>query len=158
MRKMIALGVLLLAAPAWGHEIGCPAGGTDGQRVAASAGTTEVAGKIPSRSFQQDAYWLCCNPGGGACDDKDLGGAADAYIVSLASVGTCTAVDITIGFRNDATGINHTVGTLTLTTDSLVIPGPRPRFVTATANTLAGCTAGDADVRLDALFQRTEGQ
>lgn len=158
MRKIL-LASFLIASPAWGHAIECPTGGTDGSRVAASAGTTETAGKIASLDFQQEAYWLCCNRGVAACTDKDLTGGADAYIVSLEDLNTCSAVDVTIGFRNDATGVNQTVGTLSLGTTSLVIPGPRNRFVTATVNTATGCGGGDGvDVRLDVFHGRVEGK
>lgn len=158
MRKWIALS-LLIATPAWAHEIECPTGGSDGQRVAASSGTTETAGKIQSLDFQQEAYWLCCNKGVAGCTDKDLGGAADAYIVSLEDLNTCSAVDVTIGTRNGASSVNQTLGTLSLGTTSLVIPGPRLRFLTATVNTATGCGGGDGvDVRLDVFHGRVEGK
>jgi hypothetical protein len=156
MKRWLAAWVLVLGAPAWAHEIECPAGGSDGQQVAASAGQTESAGKIPSPAYEQTAYWLCCNRAAGACTDRDVGGSASAYLVSLEDVGTCTTIDITVGFRNDASGVNHTVGTLSLGTTSLVIPGPRNRRVTAVVNTMAGCGGDNADVRLDVLTERRE--
>lgn len=154
VRWLLCAALLWIAVPAWAHENECPAAGVDGQRVAASAATTESAGKIASETFQQTAYWLCCNTGVAACADKDVGGAADAVIVSLEDIGTCTGVDVTIGFRNDASGTNHTVGTLSIATSSLVIPRPANRFVTATVNTMAGCGADNADVRVDVLQAR----
>lgn len=159
MKRWVPLLVLSfwMTGSASAHEVSCPAGGVDGQRVAVSAGTTDVAGKIPSPSAQQTAFWLCCNRDSGACTDKDVGGTASGYIVSLEDVNTCTVVDVTIGFRNDASGVNQTVGTLSLGTTSLVIPGPRNRRVTATVNTSTGCSASEVDVRLDLVNWRTEG-
>lgn len=159
MRRALVVWMLcLLPANGFAHEIECPAAGADGQRVAVTAGqTSESAGTVRSNSQQISANWLCCNHGAGACTDFDTmarsGGPASRYIVSLEDVGTCTGIDITVGFREDATGVNHTVGTLSLSTDSLVIDGPRPRFVTATVNTMAGC-GDNADVRVNTYHER----
>jgi len=148
---------LLVASAAQAHESACPAAGTDGQKVAASAGTTEVAGKISSNSQEGFANWLCCNKGVASCTDFDTaaraGGAADTYVVSLEDTGACTAVDVDVGFKETATGVNHIVGTITLTTDSLVIDGPRARFVTAVVNTVTACTT-NVDLRLDSFYDR----
>lgn len=150
---------LALAGSASAHENSCPAAGSDGDKVAASASTTETAGKIPSNSARVFANWLCCNRGVATCTDFDTagkaGGPADRYIVSLEGVNTCTGVDVTVGFRNDASGTNHTVGNLSLSTSSLIIDGPRPRFVTATVNTMAGC-GSNADVRIDSYYDRAD--
>jgi len=155
--KRLVLILVLLSAPAWAHENSCPAGGSDGDRVAASASTTESAGKVPSLSFDIRSNWLCCNKGVASCTDFDTvaraGGPADSYVVSLEDTGGCTAVDVDVGFREDASGVNHTVGTITLSTDSLVIPGPRGRRVTATVNTATGCTTG-VDLRLNSYYER----
>lgn len=161
VRLAALLAGLLLSAPAWAHEASCPVGGTDGQQVAASAGvSSERSGIIGSASFDVRANWLCCNRAAGACSDFDTsqrqGGVADAYIVSLESLGTCTVVDIDVGFKETATGTTHTVGTLTLSTTSLVIDGPRGRIVTATVNTMTGCAGGGefADVQVNSYYER----
>lgn len=160
-RALVVLLTCFWATAAWGHEISCPTGGAEGVKVAATAGTRDTAGKIPSGAFEIYANWMVCNRDTGAAADFDTtsrqGGAADQYIVSLEDLNTCTAVDVTIGFRNDATGVNHTVGTLSLGTTSLVITGPRPRYVTATVNASTGCTASEVDVRLDSYYRRTSG-
>jgi hypothetical protein len=160
MRSMLVLALLLVAGSASAHEIACPSGGVDGQPVAASAGTQEKSGSVSSLSHRVFAHWLCCRHGVGSCTDFDTykaGGPANRYVVSLEDIGTCTGVDISIGFRNDASGTNHTVGNLSLATTSLVIDGPRPRFVTATVNTMAGCGA-NADVRIDSEYDRSTAQ
>lgn len=152
---------MLYPLAAFSHETSCPTGGVDGQRVAASSGTTEKAGEVSGNYYKVDANWLCCNHAAGACTDFDTlsraNGAPTRTVVSLEDTGTCTGVDVTIGFRNDASGVNHTVGTLSLATDSLVIDGPRPRFITATVNTMAGgtCAANPADIRVDNYYKRT---
>lgn len=155
MRWLLAAVLVLLAGGASAHEISCPSGGSDGQRVAASSGTTETAGEIKGPAFSQQAYWLCCNKGVAACTDKALG-AFDAYLVTLEDTGGCSAVDVTIGFRNDTSGTNVSVGTLSLATTSLKIDGPRNRIITATVNAATGCTTG-ADVRVDALRRQYDG-
>ena len=162
-RVALLITALVLASPAAAHENSCPVGGSDGQRVAASAGALSpdhVAGKIPSPSFQQDAFWLCCNRSSGTCSDKDTGGAVDAYIFSLESLGTCTAVDVSVGFRNEASGVFQTVGNLTLGVTSIVVPRPANRRIAAVVNTMTGCAGGGefADVRVDVLKERKAGQ
>lgn len=153
--RRIALWVgLLLAAPAAAHENECPAGGVDGQQVAKSASTTESSGKEASSSYEQLIYWLACNATV-ATHEKDVNGAYNAYIVSLEDLGTCTAIDVTVGFRNEASGVIHTVGTLSLGTTSLLIPGPRGQRVVAVVNTMTGCGGDNADVRLDLLNERS---
>lgn len=158
---MRRLGWLLvfLSIPASAHEIQCPLGGSDGARVAITAGTNEKAGQVNSDSFVTWANWLCCNKGVASCTDFDsvakAEGPADFYIVSLEDLNTCTNVDVDIGYRIDASGVNHTLGTLTLATTSLRIPGPLYRRVTAVVNAAAGCTAEDeVDVRIDSYYQR----
>lgn len=162
MRVPAVLLLLLCASPAWALENSCPIGGSDGQRVGTTAGTTETAGKVASPSFNQTAFWLCCNRDTGACTDKDVGGANSAYLFSLEDLNTCTAVDVTIGFRNEASGVLHTVGTLSLGTTSLVVNRPANRRIAAVVNNSTGCAAagagGEVDVRVDVLDQRNESQ
>ncbi len=158
MARWIPLAVLLMVPiPAWAHEASCPAGGSDGQRVAITAGSTETAGKVASLSYDVRSNWLCCNTGVAACTDFDTvaraGGPADFYIVSLEDTGGCSSVDVDVGFREGTSGVNHTVGTITLTTDSLVIEGPRGKNVTATVNAATGCTTG-VDLRLNTYYSR----
>ncbi len=156
MKRWILLS-LLVAGPAMAHEASCPAGGSDGQRVAVTASTSERAGEVASMAYEVRSHWLCCNRGVAACTDFDTvakaGGPASAYIVSLEDTGGCSAVDVDIGFREGTSGVNHTVGTITLTTDSLVIDGPRGKNVTATVNTATGCTTG-VDLRLNTYYER----
>lgn len=155
MRKWAILAILLWSGSAWALEVECPAAGSNGDRVGKLAGTTETAGFEASQGYQVASNWLTCNSGAATVefDTSRQWGAASQYIVSLEDIGTCTGVDITIGFRSNTGGRIHTVGTLSLATDSLVINGPRNRFIVAVINTMAGC--GDAaDVRLDSFIPR----
>ena len=159
-RFSIAVALLLFAGPAIAHENACPAAAADGVRVAVTAGqSSESPGTVRSNSQENFAHWMCCNQAAGACDDFDTmaraGGPASRYVVSLEDVAGCTAVDVTVGFREDASGVNHTVGTISLTTDSLVIDGPRPRFVTAVVNTATAC-ATNIDLRLNTYHNRAD--
>lgn len=161
--RPILLGGLLMFSPglAFAHENSCPIGGSDGAQVAKTAGSTETSGQEASEAFSQRSYWLCCNRDAGACTDKEVGGAASAYIFSLEDLNTCTTVDVTVGFRNEASGVFHTVGTLSLGTTSIVVPRPANSRVSATVNTSTGCAAagagGEVDVRLDILNERRSG-
>ena len=158
MRYFVGL-LALVPAAALAHEIECPLGGSDGQRVAVTASTNEKPGEVHSNSHKQYAHWLCCNQAAGACDDFDsvarAEGNADFYIVSLEDINTCTNVDVDIGNRIDASGVNHTFGTLTLATTQLRIPGPALRHITAVVNVAAGCALEDeVDVRIDSYYAR----
>lgn len=161
MRRAWLLLAFLVSSTAFAHENSCPIGGSDGQQVAKTAGSTETSGKEPSEAFDQKSYWLCCNRDSGACTDKEVGGAASAYLISLEDLNTCTTIDVTVGFRNEASGVLHTVGTLSLGTTSLVVDRPANSLVAAVVNTSAGCAAagsgGEVDVRLDILNERRTG-